>query len=223
MLAYERFGSGEPLVLIHGIGHRRQTWYPVVDRLAQEFDVIIPDLPGHGGSPALDASVPAKDGFRTAFEELFTGLGVERPHVVGNSLGGLIALEMANDGLARSVTALSPAGFWHGALDFGYVLGLFGFVLTTATLGSRLARPLTQTALGRSFSTPWLYAHPSRVDPELAHGDFKNLLRARPMVLRLFESAYTFRASTDMDVPITVAWAEKDRLLSAAAYRELIG
>lgn len=214
MLAYERHGSGEPLLLIHGIGHRRQAWYPVLDRLAQDFDVILVDLPGHGESSSrINRTIPIKDAIRDELEAVLGHLGVERPHVVGNSLGGLIALEMANDGLARSVTALSPAGFWHGALDFGYVLGLFGFVLTTATLGSRLARPLTQTALGRSFSTPWLYAHPSRVDPELAHGDFKNLLRARPMVLRLFESAYTFRASTDMDVPITVAWAEKDRLL----------
>lgn len=214
MLAYERHGSGEPLLLIHGIGHRRQAWYPVLDQLAQHYDVILVDLPGHGESSSrINRAIPIKDAIRHELQVLLEHLGVERPHVVGNSLGGLIALEMANDGLARSVTALSPAGFWRGALDFTYVVGLFGVVLTTATLGSRFARPLTRTALGRTFSTPWLYAHPHRVDPDLAHGDFKNLLRARPMVVRLFESAYTFQAKPGLDVPVTVAWAEKDRLL----------
>ena len=53
MLAHERIGSGEPLVLVHGIGHRRQAWYPVVDRLAEHREVILLDLPGHGESPAL--------------------------------------------------------------------------------------------------------------------------------------------------------------------------
>ena len=215
MLAHERHGSGEPLLLIHGIGHRRQAWYPVLDQLAQRFDVILVDLPGHGESSArINRAVPIKDAIRHELEVVLDHLGVERPHVAGNSLGGLVALEMANDGLARSVTALSPAGFWYGALDFTYVMGLFGFVLTTASLGSRFARPLTQTALGRNLSTPWLYAHPGRVDPELAYGDFKNLLHARPMVLRLFESAYTFTTKPGIeDVPVTIAWAEKDRLL----------
>lgn len=214
MLAHERHGSGEPLLLIHGIGHRRQAWYPLLDQLSQHYDVILVDLPGHGESSSrINRAIPIKDAIRHELEIVLDHLGVERPHVAGNSLGGLIALEMANDGLARSVTALSPAGFWYGALDFTYVLGLFGFALTTAIVGSRFARPLTQTAFGRSLSTPWLYAHPERVDPELAYGDFQNLLRARPMVLRLFESAYTFQADPALAVPVTIAWAEKDRLL----------
>ncbi|MBO0843594.1 MAG: alpha/beta fold hydrolase, partial [Nocardioides sp.] len=54
MLAYDRVGSGEPLLLIHGISHRRQAWAPIAERLADSFDVISVDLPGHGESPALD-------------------------------------------------------------------------------------------------------------------------------------------------------------------------
>lgn len=215
MLAYERHGSGEPLLLIHGIGHRRQAWYPVLDQLAEHYDVILVDLPGHGESSGrLDRAVPIKDAFRHELEVVLDHLGVERPHVAGNSLGGMIALEMANDGLARSVTALSPAGFWYGPADVSYVMGLFGVVLTAASLGSRFASPLTRTPLGRTLTTPWLYAHPGRVDPELAYGDFQSLLRARPMMLRLFKSAYTFAAKPGIeDVPVTIAWAEKDRLL----------
>src|SRR5258706_3623393 len=50
-LAYERIGSGEPLVLLHGIGHRRQAWGAVLDWLAPHRQLILVDLPGHGDSP----------------------------------------------------------------------------------------------------------------------------------------------------------------------------
>ena len=52
-LAFERVGSGEPLVLVHGVGHRRQAWYPVLDQLAEQREVVLVDLPGHGESDPL--------------------------------------------------------------------------------------------------------------------------------------------------------------------------
>jgi len=214
VLAYERFGSGEPLVLIHGIGHRRQTWYPVVDRLAEEFDVIIPDLPGHGGSwEPFDTSVPARDAFRTAFDELFHKLGIERPHVAGNSLGGLIALELGDDDLARSVTALSPAGFWRGPADYTYVRALFGSILAGARLARPVAGPLAHSVTGRMALMGWLYDHPQNVSPEMVLGDLANMLRARALVRHLLRQAYTFTPGEPRDIPVTVAWAERDKVL----------
>src|SRR5438128_535485 len=112
-LSYTRKGSGEPLVLIHGIGHRRQAWDPVFEALAESYDVIAVDLAGFGESPAYPAT--ASYSIDSACDNLtdnFTLWGVDRPHVVGNSLGGAIALELGARGLARSVTALSPAGFF---------------------------------------------------------------------------------------------------------------
>jgi pimeloyl-ACP methyl ester carboxylesterase len=212
VLAYERFGSGEPLVLIHGIGHRRQTWYPVVDALAAEFDVVIADLPGHGGSAPLDTTVPARDAFRAAFEELFVDLGIERPHVVGNSLGGLIALELGNDGLARSVTALSPAGFWSGARDFVYIRALFGSILLSARLVRPLAAPLARSVAGRKALMGWLYAHPENAAPQMVAGDLANMLRARPTVEHLLGQAYPF-VPGEPSVPTTIAWARRDKVL----------
>lgn len=102
-LAYDRTGQGEPLVLVHGLGHRRQAWNAVVPRLATERDVITVDLPAMGESPP-----PAVDDYRTMadmLEKLFGELGIERPHVAGNSLGGLIALELAARGVVRSATS----------------------------------------------------------------------------------------------------------------------
>src|SRR5262245_59847420 len=112
MLAYERHGAGEPLVLLHGVTHRRQVWYPVLERLAAERDVILVDLPGHGESPDLpNDGRRAAPQMREQFADFFSELGLERPHIAGNSLGGYLALLTAAAGHARSVTALSPAGF----------------------------------------------------------------------------------------------------------------
>ena len=109
MLAFERHGSGEPLVLVHGVTHRRQGWYPVLDELAEQREVVLVDLPGHGDSPdlVLDGR-PVDAVLRETFAEFLDAAGLDRPHVAGNSLGGMIALGAGAEGAARSVTALSP-------------------------------------------------------------------------------------------------------------------
>src|SRR4051794_39343223 len=98
-VVYERRGKGSPLVLMHGIGHRWQAWEPVLDLLAAHHDVIAVDLPGFGRSPLLpdrDYSMPTAVAMAA---EMFAGFGLDRPHVAGNSLGGVLALELASQGL----------------------------------------------------------------------------------------------------------------------------
>jgi pimeloyl-ACP methyl ester carboxylesterase len=87
-------------------------WQPVLGRLAEHHDVVAVDLPGFGASPMPPPDTPPGiDSQVRLVTEFLAELGMERPHVAGNSMGGLIALEMAARGLARSATALSPAGF----------------------------------------------------------------------------------------------------------------
>ncbi len=106
MLACERHGSGEPLVLVHGVTHRRQAWYPVLDQLAEQREVILVDLPGHGQSPpfVLDG-LSVVEALRRDFRLFLAEQELDRPHVAGNSLGGRVALEAGASGDARSVTA----------------------------------------------------------------------------------------------------------------------
>ncbi len=113
---YHREGEGPPLVLLHGVGHHWQAWEPVIERLAGEFDVIACDSPGFGRSAPLSAGIePTIPAYADAFEWFFAELGLERPHVAGNSMGGAIALELARGRAVRSVCAFSPAGFWTPA------------------------------------------------------------------------------------------------------------
>src|SRR4249919_3399847 len=111
-LAHARTGSGETLVLVHGTGSQRQMWDPVLERLAAQRDVIALDLPGFGESPALSEPVVRPERYADAIAELLDELGVATAHVAGNSLGGGVALVLGARGRARSVTALSPIGFW---------------------------------------------------------------------------------------------------------------
>lgn len=108
-LAGERAGQGEPVLLLHGIGTSRGDWAALMPRLARQHDVVALDLPGHGCSPPLEGPhmVCAID---SAVGEALDARGLGTVHLVGNSLGGRVALELARRGRARSVTALSPSG-----------------------------------------------------------------------------------------------------------------
>jgi pimeloyl-ACP methyl ester carboxylesterase len=92
-IAYERSGAGAPLVLVHGITENHHSWDPLVPRLAERFDVVAVDLRGHGESakvPPFDLGTLAED-----VAELTARLGLERPHLIGHSLGGFVVSAMA--------------------------------------------------------------------------------------------------------------------------------
>lgn len=213
-VAYERRGSGAPLVLLHGIGHHHQAWEPVLRILAAERDVIAVDLPGFGASPALPDGLGYD--LRTLVPLLgsfFETLGLERPHVAGNSLGGLIALELGRRDLVRSVTALSPAGFWtqgERRYAFGVLRAMRGAALT---MPMPLIEQLSKSASGRTALTSTIYARPGRRSPGAVVSETVALREATGFHETL-EAGLSVAFTDDVpDVPVTVAWGTKDRLL----------
>lgn len=213
-VAYEREGAGEPLLLLHGIGHHLQAWHPVSDILAAEYDVIAVDLPGFGASAPLPEGVPYDLGtVAPALGALCAALGVDRPHVAGNSLGGLLALEMARGGLVRSVTALSPAGFWtEGERRYAFA------ALLAMRAGARaLPRPalerLSRTAAGRAALTGSIYARPARRSPRAVVEETLALRDATGFEATLAAGG-SVRFTADVPgLPVTIAWGTRDRLL----------
>ena len=213
-LSYARVGSGEPLLLLHGIGHHRQAWDPVVDILATERDVIAVDLPGFGASPALPEGL-AYDLSTTAavYSAFCEALGLDRPHIAGNSLGGLLALELGREKVVRSVTALSPAGFWSEA-ERRYA---FGVLLTMRQIARRMPLPmverLSRTAAGRTALTSTIYARPGRRSPEAVVAETLALVNA-PGFDDTLRAGTTVQFTDDLPgLPVTVAWGTQDRLL----------
>ncbi|MGW1941549.1 alpha/beta fold hydrolase [Streptomyces goshikiensis] len=213
-VAYERKGAGEPLLLLHGIGHHLQAWHPVTDVLAGQYDVIAVDLPGFGASAPLPEGVPYDLAtVAPALGALCTALGLDRPHVAGNSLGGLLALEMGRTGLARSVTALSPAGFWtQGERRYAFA------ALRAMRAGARaLPRPalerLSRSAAGRAALTSSIYAAPGRRAPEAVVAETVALRDATGFEQTLAAGG-SVRFTEDVPgLPVTIAWGVHDRLL----------
>ncbi|MFI2214073.1 alpha/beta fold hydrolase [Streptomyces sp. NPDC020141] len=213
-VSYERYGVGEPLLLLHGIGHHWQAWEPVIRILAAERDVIAVDLPGFG------VSSPLPDGMRydlssvgSVLGSLCAALGIERPHVAGNSLGGLLALELGRAGLVRSVTALSPAGFWNEReriLAFG--------TLKAMRAGARsiplpVIEGLARTAAGRAALTGTIYARPGRRSSESVVAETLALRTAAGFHETLAAGRSVLFGEDIPDVPVTIAWGTRDRLL----------
>lgn len=212
-LAYTRKGSGEPLLLIHGIGHRRQAWDPVLDRLAESYDVIAVDLAGFGESePYPDGTAYSMDNACRIIGENLAEWGVSDPHVVGNSLGGAIALEMGARGMARSVTALSPAGFFRNTSD--RFIALFALVLLklSSYLPLAVVRPALRSAAGRRLVGRTLYVHGDRIPVEDFIGDAQ-ALRDGPAFFPTLKAGLTYRFTSPVTVPTTIAWATRDRVL----------
>jgi pimeloyl-ACP methyl ester carboxylesterase len=175
---FDRRGSGSPLVLLHGIGHRWQAWQPVLDQLAEHHDVISVDLPGFGLSPAMPqglghdlASSPV------LLKMIFETLGIDRPHIAGNSLGGLISIEAASQGIVASATALSPAGFWTNR-DKNRALTMLRAIRTGARIPAPARAVLLRNARLRALSLSTLYAHPERIDRINATGDLAALRKS---------------------------------------------
>jgi pimeloyl-ACP methyl ester carboxylesterase len=214
MLAYERHGSGDPVVLVHGVTHRRQAWYPVVDRLAEQRDVILVDLPGHGESPAFETrGQDVVTALRGEFRAFLDHLGIHRPHVAGNSLGGLVALHAGASGDARSVTAFSPAGFWKDARGFANTKRIFTAAAAASERFEDPASALSHFKAGRSLMYGLLMAHPGKMPADHAHGDYRAFCYARPALRMLLDSAEPFEAEIPHHVPVTIAWAARDLVL----------
>ncbi|MFC9388043.1 alpha/beta fold hydrolase [Streptomyces venezuelae] len=213
-LTYERRGAGEPLLLLHGIGHHWQAWEPVLDILATERDVIAVDLPGFGASDELPDGCPYDlSTVGSVLGAFCEAIGVERPHVAGNSLGGLLALQLGLEKAVRSVTALSPAGFWSE--------GERRYAFTTLRAMRRAARSmplpviglLSRTPAGRAVLTSSIYARPGRRSPEAVHAETL-ALRGATGFRQTLAAGGNVRFRDDVsDVPVTVAWGTRDRLL----------
>ncbi|WP_392668720.1 alpha/beta fold hydrolase [Streptomyces sp. LN785] len=213
-VAYERTGSGEPLLLLHGIGHHRQAWDPVLPLLASERDVTVVDLPGFGVSPALPDGVPYDlESVVPVLGALCAELGLDRPHVAGNSLGGLLALELGREKLVRSVTALSPAGFWTRSER------LYAFGTLRAMRQGALALPmplierLSRSAAGRAALTSTIYARPGRRAPEAVVSETVALRAATGFRETLALGRNVSFTGDVPGLPVTIAWGSRDRLL----------
>ena len=176
--------------------------------LAREREVVAVDLPGFGASPPGPDTV---EGLAEALAEFAAGLGLERPHVAGNSLGGGVALTMGAAGTARTVCALSPIGFVAGR-EKAYGRAVLAGTRAhgrRARAGGVHARAAASCCARCSPSHA--AARPWRIPPEDA-AHWLRMYAQAPAFWELLESLDKWRAPVPA-CPTTVAWGERDRLL----------
>jgi pimeloyl-ACP methyl ester carboxylesterase len=209
-ISYERAGSGPTLVLIHGLGATKRVWKPQIERLAQERDVIALDMPGFGDSPLLPAGMPPTAvAMGAAISEFLAGLGIDQPHVAGNSLGGWVALEMAKAGGAASACLISPAGLWQSPLGprsvntRGVAKVLKPAILAAARRDSTRAKMLGTVV-----------ARPENVPQEDGIQMIRDWIEAPGYDASNAEMRrHVFEDPEKVSVPVTIAWGELDRLV----------
>jgi pimeloyl-ACP methyl ester carboxylesterase len=225
VLNHVRRGSGEPLVLIHPLGGELVVWEPVLDLLARERDVIAVDLPGFGGSaPLSNGAPPTPQLLARSVGAFMDSLGIQRAHLAGNSLGGWVALEVAKAGRALSVTGLSTAGLWRRPLGPrpGADVRRVGRALLPAL------PVLVRSVRGRTLLLRSSVGHPERVPPAAASRLVRSYVTS-PGFERANAAmrAAVFSGVEQISVPVTVAWAELDRLVrrpreTAPGWRTLV-
>ena len=210
-----RRGSGEPYVLIHGIGSRAEVWAPVMDTLAERFSVVAVDLPGFGQSRA-QVERPTIERQADAFAGWLHDEGLEGCHVGGNSMGGALALELARRRAARSAVAIAPAGFWtpheRRWCQDSLRRAKAQIRALRPVLPALLANPVGRTMFGwQVFGRPWDVPAAELV----ATADAVVGAEAFDEALALFDD-YTFHDAEQLDgVPLMVVWGSRDRLLLA--------
>ena len=211
-LNVERRGSGPPLLLIHGLGHRWQMWTPLLDDLARDHDVAAVDLPGFGKSPALVLDHPitiADTG--DALERLLDELGWDRAHVAGNSLGGWLTYELARRGRALSACGLAPAGCWPLGREPRQIRPIFR-LMVFATKRPRLTKLLRFRAV-RTIMMYGLVGKPWRVPADVAVDDARAFDSPTLREILGTKEPLAFTGGRDIDASVTIAFFSRDPLI----------
>jgi pimeloyl-ACP methyl ester carboxylesterase len=213
VLDHHRGGAGPPLVLIHGLGSTWRAFRPVIPLLEGRFDVLAPDMPGFGRSPALREGVrPTPEALAGAVAAEMDRAGFERAHLAGNSLGGWVAAELARRGRARSAVLLSPVGL-SLPRESAYAKAMLRLHVAVARANPN-PEPLLRALPLRVAMGAVMFGRPWRGDPEELAEQSRLLAGARGFETALPETLDRQPRELDrIDVPVLVAWGTRDRLL----------
>jgi pimeloyl-ACP methyl ester carboxylesterase len=223
-------GTGSPLVLIHGFSANWRCWRPVIGALEEHHEVYAINLAGHFEGSPWDQSVEISvDAVVDAAERELDSLGLERAHLVGNSLGGWTALALAGRHRGLSVVALSPAGGWEAGTRLERRLGrLFQRKHKLMKLVGPSLEGLVRRPRFRPLAFYDICRRPTRMPASLA----VDLIRSASTCdiympfLEAVEAGHGFKELAEIDCPARIAWSQYDRIIPERRYssrlRELV-
>ena len=201
-----RGGSGEPLLFLHGASGA-PVIMPFMEKLAQRFDVLVPEHPGYGlsGEPEWLENIHDVAYF---YLDFLKRLGLQKAVVVGNSLGGWIAMEMAVRDTSRikSLVLVSPAGISVPGVRPADI-----FLMSPEELVRQLYHDpkLAEARLAEPVT-------PESIDISLKNRHTTARLAWEPRLHDPYLPKWLHR----IDVPVQIVWGEKDRILPVAFANE---
>ncbi|GAB2972005.1 alpha/beta fold hydrolase [Nocardioides montaniterrae] len=205
----------EPVLLLHGMGCGPWVWSEVALHLPH-LDLIPATIAGHRGGTPLekDLSRPATERMVDDLERLLDEAGLDRVHVVGNSLGGWLALRLAERGRALSVLCLAPAGGWlPGTGDERNLLGRFALGRQVARRLDRFPTMLATGAVRRAVMRP-VVEHREASDLRTARAFVRDLANCDALEIAIGDKQVRYMSPIGpLDVPATIVWSEYDRVL----------
>jgi pimeloyl-ACP methyl ester carboxylesterase len=208
-----RTGHGRPLLLVHGLGSTSRVWEPVLAPLTARKEVIVVDLPGHGGVPAEPDSATFA-GLARSLEAFLDRGGLTGCDMAGSSLGAQLVLEMARRGKSGAVVALDPGGFWRG-LERAALKS----ALTTSLWSVRGLKPglplLTKSPAWRTLMLASLSARPWALDPALLASELKAFAETGTLDALIDSLAFgppQAGPAAPESGPVTIGWGRHDRL-----------
>jgi pimeloyl-ACP methyl ester carboxylesterase len=214
-------GSGTPVVLLHGLGGTCRVWTPVIPLLEAHHTVFAPTLPGHAGGPPLpDGVTPSVAALVDSVAAELDRRGIDQAHLVGNSLGGWISLELARRGRARSVVVFGPAGAWRSRRR---LRALIGRMRVSFFLLRKLARRADSVA-PRRWVRRLLLGTQVQYSERVPQEELADAIRATVDAVMV---ASLLRTLADRPVevlpenpacPVRVVWAERDRIIPFAHF-----
>jgi pimeloyl-ACP methyl ester carboxylesterase len=220
-LSLVRSGSGELLLLLHGLGSSSRDFTAVRSALAESFDVLDVDLPGVGRSPALQQR-PTVAAITDVVEATLDHEGVGRVHVLGNSLGARVALELARRGRARSVVAIAPSGL-NVLPERVFQGGGMALARSVMRIAAPLIDPLSRSAVGRASLLAPLKARPWSTTPEEAVGAREGFAESRDFWRTVVWGLMLDvpRGLDRIDCPVTLVQGVADWIASGQTIRYL--
>ena len=200
---------------LHGFTDTWRTWELALPALEREHDVLAPTLAGHAGGPELNGSL-SDTVLAEHVERAMDDAGFETAHIVGNSLGGYVALQLAARGRARSVVALSPAGGW-AAGDSSFKDTLKHFVTVQELLKAAIPHvdAIVASPEGRRRATEAFAENHEHIPPDLVRHlmlGAANCPAVFALIDRAREHGWPLDASR-VECPVRVVWGTADRLL----------
>jgi pimeloyl-ACP methyl ester carboxylesterase len=214
------------MVCLHGFTDTWRTWELVLGALERRHDVLAPTLAGHAGGPALNGDASA-EALADAVVKAMDEAGFGTAHIVGNSLGGYLALHLATRGRARSVVALAPAGGWAvGDESYRDTLAFFTQMQELLKAAAPYADAIVATLDGRRGVTRYTCEQYEHIPAELLAHQIRGAAHcssAAALIEHGLENGWTL-AADKIECPVRVIWGTEDKLplwpAAAARFRQ---